>query len=191
VLESTDWSAVRPSEKKPQRSDKTAELARLVKTIQPNYPSRHAMLRALGIHGDSLNHALEGRARPSVMERTIQRARKLVVKTASSVTPLPVQSSSREPELLQQQPHTVIGAFISHLQSLVRMAETIGINPDAFTDGHRDYVLQAMGKLMALAKIDEAAMKRLLSTEGMSSNDPALRKVLSVLTGVKAGVRKS
>ena len=185
ILQRTDWSTVRPLSGAVSRpvSPKATELRRLVDSIQPRFPSEWAMLRAIGTHKDSFKNAIAGKGRPEVLDKVLRNLRSYA--TSNQITRPAAEKTPTTPEVRTEDPHTAIGGFISHLNSFVRMGELIGINPDAFTDGHRDQVLKAMGKLLTLAKIDETVIARLLKKEGMATNDPALRQVLKALSGAK------
>jgi hypothetical protein len=184
VLENTDWNSVRPRKSAAENSlaARRAQLQRLVTTLSGRYPSHRALCQALGIHPDSLGHALGGTARPKVFDRLLKQAQKLAGAAPSEAKDPAVGSQA---EMSTQESHTAIGAFLSHMASLTRLGEAMGIKPDSFTDGHRDLLIRNIGKLMVLAKIDEAAITRLLRREGLSASDPALRSLVSAFSGAK------
>lgn len=188
VLDSTDWTKVRPLKAKttgPPRGDRPAQLRRLIAQLRPRYPSENAMLEALPAHQDSLKNALAGKGKPSVLGDILRKAQRLAEKLQVVPSARAAPRPSAENSVAVKDPVSFVGSLISSLNSFVRMGEAVGIDPQTFTDGHRDNLIRIMIKLAALARIDDAAIKRLQSVEGLATDDPSLKAVVSALRGGK------
>lgn len=185
VLESNDWTTIRPKKsEKPVPKGKAVELKNLIGQIRPQFPSDYAMLKTMGIHRASLKNALAGKGKDEVLNNLLRKVKGMALSQTRITQPVAPNTSSRTPTEVQDS-GTFIGSFVSSLNSFVRMGEAAGINPASFTDGQRDNLIRIMAKLATIANIDGAAIKRLKSTEGLAADDPGLNAVLSVLGRAK------
>jgi hypothetical protein len=187
VLDQTDWTTVRPTatKSKSSKSSKGAktELETVLNALKKVYGSPRGIANALGIHRDSLKTARKGKAKPETMAKILRDGRRLLAEREKA-KPVPIQA--KEPPIIaESKAQKFVGSIVSALNSFVRALESAEVSPEVFTDGDRGNLVWIMGKLMAIAKIDEAALTRLRKTTGLSASDPALREILSALTGDK------
>lgn len=192
VLDKTDWRTVRPAPPPVPSTptpNKSAQLRALIDQILPHFPSRWAMLQQMGIHGESLSNAYAGKARPRVLDRMLAKAqataRALGASSSAVTAPIPGDRNEPGPQIEVPDAFSFTGSYVSQLNSSVRMLEAANIRPEMFTDGNRANLLRIITKLVELAGIDDEAIRRINSVEGMSVGDPRLATVLSALRGAK------
>ena len=188
VIYETDWTTAVPpvSEPKTKRDDVlTRQVREICQELRPHFQSDSAFADALPAHLSSLRKAQEGTIAERIQQEILKKAKTLKVRLKSTQTQVtekpqvPVQTTS-----VGTESYHLTSAFITSMNAVIRMVEAAGVRPDAFTDGQRDNLIRIMVKIMTLARIDSEAINRILKTEGLSADDPALQKVFSAISGV-------